>query len=127
MSPRGATKLVHLESVARALEALDVDALVAAYSAEFVFEDTAAGLSITDREALRGYFEGLFSTPAVAFSDIVMFADDDGRGGGEWVWSGVGADGSPFTVKGASIFSIDDTGIKRETIYYHPPNAVSPS
>ncbi|NNC91759.1 MAG: SnoaL-like domain-containing protein [Acidimicrobiia bacterium] len=115
--------IAHLESTARALEALDVEDLLTQYASQFVFEDTAAGLTITDREGLRGYFERLFSIPGVAFSDVVMFEDGRGHGGGEWVWSGLDPSGRPFRVRGASIFEVAESGITRESIYYQPPGA----
>ncbi len=120
-------QLAHLESAAEALEKLDVDALVAHYAVNFVFEDTAADVTITTREQLRRYYESLFSMPGVAFTDVFVFAGDSGRGGGEWTWSGLGEDGNPFSIKGASIFEVDDSGITRETIYYLPPQLRSAS
>lgn len=110
-----------LQSVARALEALDVEELLVHYAPGFRFEDAAAGLAIVDRDALRRYFETLFSMPGVAFRVVAMFEDGDGKGGGEWVWSGLGPDGARFEVKGSSIFELGEAGILRETIYYRPP------
>ena len=111
----------HLESVARALQSLDAERLVAQYAPEFVFEDTAAGLKVTDRDELRRYYDALFSMPGVAFTDISFFQNARGSGAGEWVWSGLGKDGAFFRVRGASIFESNPAGIVRETIYYRPP------
>ncbi|MDH3538441.1 MAG: nuclear transport factor 2 family protein [Acidimicrobiia bacterium] len=115
-------QLAHLEAATEALERLDVEALVAHYAADFVFEDVAADIAITTREELRRYYGGLFSMPGVAFTDVYVFVDDSGRGGGEWTWSGFGEDGNPFSIRGASIFEVEDSGITRETIYYLPPH-----
>ncbi|MBT8166254.1 MAG: SnoaL-like domain-containing protein [Acidimicrobiia bacterium] len=113
----------HLASVFRALEALDVEALLDHYASEFRFEDTAAGVDIVDRGQLRSYFEALFSMPGVAFRVLHWFGDDGGNGTGEWVWSGLGPNGARFEVKGASVFELGPDGITRETIYYKPPGA----
>jgi hypothetical protein len=112
-----------LESVARALESLNVAELLAHYASGFQFVDVAAGLTITDREELRRYYEALFSMPEVGFGEVAMFEDGRGNGAGEWVWSGLGPDGDRFRVKGCSIFTLDGTGIVREAIYYKPPTA----
>ncbi len=111
----------HLESAARALESLDAESLVAQYAREFVFQDSAAGLEVTDRDELRRYYDALFSMPGVAFTDVAFFQDGRGTGAGEWVWSGLGQDGEFFSVRGASIFELSAAGIARETIYYRPP------
>lgn len=111
----------HLESAARALESLDAERLVAQYAGEFVFQDTAAGLEVTDRDELRRYYDALFSMPGVAFTEVSFFQDEGGTGAGEWVWSGLGQDGEFFRVRGASVFELSPTGIVRETIYYRPP------
>ncbi|NNF89391.1 MAG: SnoaL-like domain-containing protein, partial [Acidimicrobiia bacterium] len=79
-----------IDSVGRALEALNVEELVAHYAPRFRFEDSGAGLDIVDREELRRYYEALFSMPGVAFRVVGMFEGEGGRGAGEWVWSGLG-------------------------------------
>ena len=112
-----------LESVARALESLNGADLVVHYAPGFRFEDAAAGLVITDRDELRGYYEALFSMPQLGFHDVTVFEDGRGNGAAEWVWSGLGPGGDSFRVKGCSIFALDATGIVRETIYYKPPVA----
>jgi hypothetical protein len=110
-----------LESVGRALEALDVEDLLAHYAPDFRFEDTAIGMDIVDRGDLRRYFEALFAMPGVAFRVESRFESESGKGAFEWVWSGLGPDGARFEVKGSSIFELGSNGITRETIYYKPP------
>ena len=109
----------HLEAVAAALQALDTDELVGLYADGFVFEDVAAGETITTREGLRRYFDGLFSMPDVAFSGVDFFQCGD-RGGGTWEWSGTNQRGQRFTVRGASVFEMTEAGIQRETLFYDP-------
>ncbi len=113
----------HLEAAAVALQALDVETLVGLYLDSFVFEDTAAGETITTSDRLRGYFAALFSMPDVSFSDVVFFQCED-RGAGTWVWSGTNREGDAFSVRGASIFELAEGGIRRETIFYDPRPAL---
>ena len=113
----------HLEAAGAASEALDVEALVGLYVDGFVFEDVAAGATISTRDDLSVYFEALFSMPDVRFSDVVFFGCGD-RGAGTWLWSGTNRDGEAYSVKGASIFDLAEGGIRRETIFYDPRPAL---
>jgi ketosteroid isomerase-like protein len=106
------------------LQGLDTEALVGSYADDFVFEDTAAGETITGRDELSGYFQVLFSIPDVAFSDITYFEAGD-RAAAEWVWSGTRPDGQPFAVRGASFFELSRVGIVREAVFYDPRPAFS--
>ena len=114
----------HLESAGAALEALDAEMLVRLYVDGFVFEDVAAGETISTRDELSGYFEALFSMPDVSFTDVVFFRCGD-RGAGTWVWSGTNRKGTAFSVKGASLFDLVDGGIRREAVFYDPRPALS--
>ena len=113
-----------LEAGVAALQALDAETLVQLYVDGFVFEDVAAGETITSREGLFGYFKALFSAPDVGFSDVGTFECGD-KGAAEWIWSGTNRRGEAFSVKGVSIFEFAAAGIKRETIFYDPRPALS--
>jgi len=103
-----------------ALISLDSESLVSLYSNDFIFEDTSYGEVLTDKEALRVYFDRLFSLPDVGFSDVTFFSCGD-RGAGEWIWSGKSLQsGSDFTIRGASIFVLEKNRIKSETLFYDP-------
>lgn len=116
---------VLLKEIERALEAMDIEALVELYDDEFEFEDPAAGLSLTDKSLLRNYFEQLFSIPGVRFHDVTLFGDAPGTAAGEWVWSGMDRAGEhPFDIKGASVFELSEYSIVKETVYYDPRPAV---
>ena len=99
----------HLAAAAAALEALDAESLVGLYADGFVFEDIPSGETITTREGLAGYFEGLFSLPDVSFSGVDFFRSG-GRGAGTWVWSGTNRNGESFSVRGASVFDLTAEG-----------------
>ncbi len=107
-----------------ALQGLDTEMLVGSYADGFVFEDTAAGKTIAGRDELSGYFQGLFSIPDIAFSDITYFETGD-RAAAEWVWSGTRPDGQPFAVRGVSVFETSGEGIVREAVFYDPRPAFS--
>jgi len=112
----------HLDAVGAALQALDTATLVGLYANELVFEDVAAGTTITTRDELRGYFEGLFSMRDVRFTEVCFFQCEK-RGAGTWLWSGTNQQGEAFSVRGASIFELDEGGIRRESILYDPQPA----
>ena len=117
---------VLLKEIQRALEAMDVEAVVELYDDEFAFDDPAAGLSITDKAVLRDYFEQLFSMPGVRFTDVTVFGEAPGMAAGGWVWSGVDRGGAhKFAIKGASIFELSEFSITKETVYYDPRPALA--
>jgi hypothetical protein len=85
-----------------------------------VFEDPGADLVARGHAEIHAYFTQLFALPAVRF-DVVTHFGDDVWGAAEWLWYGQshGA-GTPFTIRGASVFELDAGLIARETIYYDP-------
>ena len=102
------------------LIALDAEALVSLYSADFLFEDTASGETITDKGKLTEYFVRLFALPDVKFSDVRFFRCAN-LGAGEWTWSGKSLrSGQDYSIRGASLFVLADNRIKKETVFYDP-------
>lgn len=103
-----------------ALEALDADALVSQYSDDFLFEDTSAGVRITDKTALRAYFDRLFLWPDCSFYDASYFGLGQ-RAAGQWTWGGSSKlSGEKFSIRGASLFKIEGDKITEEIICYDP-------
>ena len=114
----------HLDAAGAALQALDTEALVALYADGFAFEDPALDQTISTRDELRAYFEGLFGWADVSFRDVAVFSCGS-RGAAEWTWSGTNASlNRRFSIRGASIFEVGASGITRETIYYDPRPAL---
>jgi steroid delta-isomerase-like uncharacterized protein len=112
-----------LERAAAALTALDTDALLSLYADDFSFEDTSSGECINDKERLREYFRRLFLLPRVRFSEVAFFRCGD-LGAGEWTWSGLSLESNqPYSIRGASLFTLDHERITREVIFYDPRNA----
>ena len=109
-----------LQSTEKALVNMDSDTLVNLYSEDFLFEDTASGDRITDKESLRIYFDQLFSLPKVKFSNVSFFGFGD-HAAGQWTWSGTSPEsGLKYSIQGASLFKIEKNKIKEEIIFYDP-------
>jgi ketosteroid isomerase-like protein len=108
-----------LSRAAAALQALDAAALTALYADDFTFEDVPGGQVITNRLALRAYFDRLFSLPGVRFPDAHFYSMGE-RGTGNWTWSGLSRSGKPYAIRGASLFELAGDRIKRETLFYDP-------
>jgi hypothetical protein len=112
-----------LRRAEQALVGLDSEALVACYAPEFLFEDTASGDRITEKQELSAYFTRLFTLPNVSFSNVSFFSLGD-RAAGQWVWSGTSLEsGDQFAVRGASLFRLSMGGITEEVIFYDPRKA----
>jgi ketosteroid isomerase-like protein len=109
-----------LKSAERALVALDTQALASLYAHDFVFEDTSLDLRVDTKDALAAYFNGLFAWPDVRFSNVSFFAAGD-RGAGQWTWEGTSRQsGTPFAIRGASLFRLEEDSIAEEIIFYDP-------
>jgi hypothetical protein len=108
-----------------ALAALDSRVLVSLYADDFLFEDTASGDRITDRDELTSYFDRLFSLPDVSFSDVSFFGLGD-RAAGQWTWGGSSLQSDQrYSIRGASLFRIEGDRIKEELVFYDPRPAFS--
>jgi len=107
----------------KALVNLDANALVSLYGHPFLFEDTSAAIRIDTKEELRAYFESLFQWPHVRFTNVSFFSIAD-RGAGQWTWLGRSrSSGTPFSVRGASLFKLAGQAIEEELIFYDPREA----
>ncbi len=114
-----------LELAEKALVALDAKSLTSLYGEDFAFEDIPAGLRISTKEALADYFDQLFAWPDVKFSNVSFFTSGD-RGAGQWTWEGRSRQsGTPFAIRGASIFRLKGGSIAEEIIFYDPRPAYS--
>ena len=109
-----------LESAEKALVALDTKGLTSLYADDFAFEDTSSALRIDTKDALIDYFDQLFALPGVKFSNVSFFTAGD-RGAGQWTWEGKSRrSGTPFAIRGASLFRLKGTTIVEEIIFYDP-------
>ncbi len=109
-----------LELAEKGLVGLNSRTLASLYGDEFTFEDTSAGLRIQTKEALIDYFDRLFAMPEVKFSNVSFF-NAGNRGAGQWTWEGRSSQsGTPFAVRGASLFTLTEDAITEEIIFYDP-------
>src|SRR3989304_1961177 len=109
-----------LQDAKEGLEALDTEKLLPAYHDTFLFEDPPSDQSITDRSALKAYFQSLFGLPNIAFRDVRVH-EADTFAAIEWIWSGTSrSSGKPYQVKGVSVVQLTEGKTARETLYYDP-------
>ena len=109
-----------LQDAKEGLEALDTEKLLSAYHDTFLFEDPPSDQSLTDRSALKAYFQSLFGIPHTAFRDVRVH-EADTFAAIEWTWSGTSrSSGKPYQVRGASVIEVKEGKIARETLYYDP-------
>lgn len=114
-----------LRQAENALVDLDAKTLVSLYAEDFLFEDTASRNRITDRDELKAYFDRLFSLPDVNFSNVSFFGLGE-RAAGQWTWGGSSLQsGQRYSIRGASLFKIEQDRIKEEIIFYDPRSAYS--
>lgn len=114
-----------LQDAKEALEGLNTDKIIEIYADRFLFEDTSARERITDRKALKEYFQRLFTMPQVSFSEFRIF-EAECFAVIEWTWGGVKrTSGEPFRVRGASVVELSQGKVSRESIYYDPTPALS--
>ncbi len=97
-----------LQQAEEALKKLDSDRLISLYSDDFIFEDISSGDSITSEEDLKDYFDKLFSLPNIRFTNVCFFGFGD-RAAGQWTWVGTSPrSGQKFSIRGASLFKIEN-------------------
>lgn len=109
-----------LQKAAKALVEMDADGLVALYADSFVFEDTSTGDRITSKSDLKDYFERLFSMPGVNFTEVSFYSDGE-RGAGRWTWNGRSLKAhQAYSIRGASLFELQEDRIMTEVIFYDP-------
>jgi len=114
-----------LQEAKEALEGLDVDKIMEVYAENFLFEDPSSGEQITDREALRKYFQQLFALPQASFTDIRVY-EAESFAALEWTWGGVSrTTGRLFHIKGVSVVELSINKEIRESIYYDPKPALA--
>jgi hypothetical protein len=106
----------------KALIGLNAEALTALYAPEFLLEDTSSGNRISNKAELRAYYDRLFSTPGVSFTDVSFFSMGE-RAAGQWTWCGTSQSGQKFAIRGASLFKLGENGIREEILFYDPKSA----
>ena len=112
-----------LSQAERALVGLDAEALVGLYAPKCLLVDIPSGIQMTERSALKSYYDQLFALRDIAFTDVSFFSVGD-RAAGEWTWRGRSSkSGNEFAIRGASLFKLSEEGIIEELLFYDPRSA----
>lgn len=107
------------------LEELNLGKMLSVYDESTVFEDIPADLRIEDKAGLRSYYEKLFTSPGLGFSDIRIYEGED-FAVIEWILSGLSrVKSESFKVRGASVIELKEGKIICERIYYDSKPEIS--
>jgi ketosteroid isomerase-like protein len=98
-----------IRRVTKAFDEHDLDAIMADFADDAVFEAPRGpdpwGRRVLGREAIREAFAGRFSgIPDVRYQGDEHFVDGD-RGGSEWTLSGTTTDGQRIEVRGCDLWT----------------------
>jgi ketosteroid isomerase-like protein len=111
-----------LREVAHAFDTHDLDAIMAHFADDAVFESPRGpdpwGTRFEGREAVREAFAGRFAgIPDVRYRDDDHFVDGD-RGASEWTLSGTTTEGHRIEVRGCDLWTFRDGRIVRKDSYW---------
>jgi ketosteroid isomerase-like protein len=117
-----AAKLAALEAIAKGFDTHDLDAIMAHFADDAVFESPRGpdrfGTRFVGRDAVREAFAGRFAgIPDVRYRDDAHFVDGD-RGASEWTLSGTTIDGERVEVRGCDLWTFLDGRIVRKDSYW---------
>jgi ketosteroid isomerase-like protein len=111
-----------LREVAHAFDTHDLDAIMAHFAADAVFESPRGpdpwGTRFEGAEAVREAFAGRFAgIPDVRYRDDDHFVDGD-RGASEWTLSGTTTEGHRIEVRGCDLWTFRDGRIVRKDSFW---------
>jgi steroid delta-isomerase-like uncharacterized protein len=100
--------------------------VAALFTADGMYEDQAFGLTAHGTDAIATFADGFFqAAPDLHINLIAGFGTDDWAAA-EWILSGTDtggmagmSTGKRFTVRGATIFQVQDGQVRRDTDYYN--------
>ena len=111
-----------LKAIATAFDEHDLDAIMAHFADDAIFEAPRApdpwGTRFVGRDAVREGFAARFSgIPDIRYQDDEHFVDGD-RGASEWTLSGTTTDGRWIEVRGCDLWTLrDGTVIKKDSYW----------
>jgi steroid delta-isomerase-like uncharacterized protein len=106
-----------LEALLDAFNAHDVDAILAFFTDDCVF-DTPRGQRMVGKEEVRKGFQARFDgIPDIVYGDERHFTSGD-RGVSEWTIRGTQATGEPIEVRGCDLFEFAGGKIRRKDSYW---------
>ena len=111
-----------LGAITAAFDAHDLDAILAHFADDAVFEGPRGkdpwGTRFVGKEAVREGFAARFSgIPDVRYRDEGAFVDGD-RGASEWTLSGTTTSGEPIEVRGCDLWTIRDGKIVKKDSFW---------
>jgi ketosteroid isomerase-like protein len=111
-----------LEAIAKAFDEHDLDAIMAHFADDAVFEaprgSEAWGTRFEGRDAVRQAFAGRFSgIPDVRYRDDAHFVDGD-RGASEWTLSGTTTYGQRIEVRGCDLWTFRDGKVVKKDSFW---------
>lgn len=114
--------LATLERMSAGFDRQDVDAILACFTEDGVFETTQGpdpwGERFTGRAAIRTSIERVFKTlPDVRFLDATRFVTGD-RGVAEWTCVATAPSGRRLEVRGCDLFTFRDGKVARKDTYF---------
>lgn len=97
------------ERLLAAMNAHDVDAFVACVAPDYRSEQPAhPGRAFQGRDTVRENWTSVFAgVPDFTAELLASATSDDGVEIGEWRWQGTYTDGSPFAMRGVTVFGIE--------------------
>src|SRR5687768_2597197 len=106
-----------LEGLLDAFNAHDLDAIMAFFTEDCVF-DTPQGQRLVGKEEVRQGFQARFDgIPDIHYGDDRHFACGD-RAVSEWTIRGTRASGGPIEVRGCDLFELTDGKISRKDAFW---------
>jgi ketosteroid isomerase-like protein len=111
-----------LEAITAAFDRHDVDAILAHFADDAVFESPRGtepwGTRFVGVAAIREAFAGRFAgIPDVRYGDDAHFVDGD-RGASEWTLSGTTTDGQAIEVRGCDLWTFRDGKVVKKDSFW---------
>jgi ketosteroid isomerase-like protein len=115
-------RLAMIRAVTEAFDAHDLDAIMAHFADDAVFETPRGpepwGTRVVGREAIRAAFAARFAgIPDVSYRDDDHFVDGD-RGASTWTLSGTSVDGQRIAVRGCDLWTFRGDAIVRKDSFW---------
>lgn len=119
---RAAADLAMIVEVTKAFDRHDLDAIMAHFAPDAVFESPRGpepwGRRVVGTEAIRAAFAARFSgIPDVRYLDDSSFVSGD-RGASEWTITGTTTEGEPLEVRGCDLWTFRDGRIVKKDSYW---------
>ena len=110
-----------IERLRQAVDAHDVEAVVACFAAGYVNETPAhPGRGFTGREQVRTNWNRIFTGVPDLTAEVLRIAVDNTIVWSEWEMSGTRPDGLPHLMRGVIIFEVSDGSATAARFYLEP-------